>query len=103
MNTNQILLHKNGKILINLGKQIKQARIRKLMKAETLALEAGVGRMTLYKLEQGNPGISIGILLKVLLVLGVEKDLEAIAQDYKKEKKQNIKVVPTKNVAPKSS
>jgi transcriptional regulator with XRE-family HTH domain len=103
MNTNQILLHKNGKILINLGKQIKQARIRKLMKAETLALEAGVGRMTLYKLEQGNPGISIGILLKVLLVLGVEKDLEAIAKDYKKEKKQNIIVVPTKNVAPKSN
>tara|TARA_R110001592_G_scaffold207944_6_gene458911 strand:- start:1192 stop:1452 length:261 start_codon:yes stop_codon:yes gene_type:complete len=42
---------------------------------------AGISRPTLSSLEKGSPSISLGILLQVLLVLGLEKDILLLA-DY---------------------
>ncbi len=102
MITDQLLLKKEEKILLKLGKQIKQARLRRLMKAVTLALNAGIGRMTLYKLEKGNAGVSIGVLLKVLLILGLQTHLENIASEDPIAKKQIKKGIPLKKRAPKN-
>jgi hypothetical protein len=58
--------------------------------------------MTLYKLEKGNAGVSIGVLLKVLLILGLETDLANIASEDPIAKKQIKKGIALKKRAPKN-
>ncbi|RIV71575.1 helix-turn-helix domain-containing protein [Flagellimonas aequoris] len=76
-----VLLPKNRKLLETVGEQIKLARLRRKLTMKQVAERAGISRPTLSTLEQGNPAISIGVLLKVMLVLGLEKDLLLLAED----------------------
>ena len=52
-----------------LGEDIKLARLRRQLKASTIADRAGITRVTLRKIENGDPGVSIGNIAKVLNVL----------------------------------
>ena len=63
-----VLLPKNRKLLETVGEHIKLARLRRKLTMKQVAERAGISRPTLSTLEQGNPAISIGVLLKVLLV-----------------------------------
>ena len=76
-----VLLPKNRKLLETVGEHIKLARLRRKLTMKQVAERAGISRPTLSTLEQGNPAISIGVLLKVLLVLGLEKDVLHLAED----------------------
>jgi transcriptional regulator with XRE-family HTH domain len=79
MKTEQIILPKNQIILNTLGENIKLARLRRKLSSEQVAERAGIGRMTLYKMEHGNPGVAIGSYLQVLFVLGLQNDLALVA------------------------
>ena len=74
-----ILLPKNLKILKELGEQIQLARLRRKFSTAQIAERAGMGRKTVYNIEQGSPSVSIGSYLQVLFVLGLEKDLSMVA------------------------
>ena len=39
--------------------------------------------MTLFRAEAGSPAIAVGTLLRILAVLGLESDLDALARDDK--------------------
>jgi hypothetical protein len=39
--------------------------------------------MTLFRAEAGSPAIALGTLLRILAVLGLESDLDALARDDK--------------------
>lgn len=69
------------RILEALGENIKLARLLTKMSTQELAERAGMGRMTLYKIEKGSPVVAIGNYLKVLYILGLEKDLEQVGQN----------------------
>ena len=79
MKNSQIILPKNLKILKELGEQIQLARLRRKFSAEQIAVRSGMGRKTVYNIEQGSPTVSIGSYLQVLFVLGLEKDLTMVA------------------------
>ncbi|AGA80382.1 helix-turn-helix domain-containing protein [Echinicola vietnamensis] len=79
--SNIILLPKNKKLLAVLGENIKLARLRRKLTMQQVSERAGISRPTLSSLESGNPTVSLGIVLQVLLVLGLEKDLLSIAND----------------------
>jgi transcriptional regulator with XRE-family HTH domain len=79
MSIDQIILPKNKRILAMVGENIRLARLRRKLSAEQLSERAGIGRMTLYKIEKGSPVVSIGNYLQVLFVLGMEKDLEQLS------------------------
>jgi transcriptional regulator with XRE-family HTH domain len=79
MKNSQIILPKNLKILKELGEQIQLARLRRKFSAEQIAERSGMGRKTVYNIEQGSPTVSIGSYLQVLFVLGLEKDLTMVA------------------------
>ena len=64
-----------------LGENIRLARLRRNFTAEVVAERAGISPKTYQRIEQGNPGISIGHLQKVLSVLGQAKDLQNVALD----------------------
>jgi DNA-binding XRE family transcriptional regulator len=74
-----VILPKNLRILVELGEHIQLARLRRKFSAEQVAERAGISRKTVYNIEQGVPTVAIGSYLQVLFVLGLEKDLAAVA------------------------
>jgi transcriptional regulator with XRE-family HTH domain len=48
---------------------------------QQVAERAGINRNTLTAIEKGSPGVSLGNYAQVLLVLGLEKDLQKVAAD----------------------
>jgi len=79
MKNTPILLPKNIKILKELGERIQLARLRRKFSTAQIAERTGVGRKTIYNIEQGSPSVAIGSYLQVLFVLGLEKDLTMVA------------------------
>jgi transcriptional regulator with XRE-family HTH domain len=79
MKTAPSILPKNLKILKDLGEHIQLARLRRKLSAEQIAERTGLGRKTIYNIEQGSPTVAIGSYLQVLFVLGLEKDLTTVA------------------------
>ena len=76
-----ILLPKNKKLLQAVGENIKLARLRRKLTMDQVSERAGISRPTLSSLEKGSPSISLGIILQVLVVLGLEKDILLLADD----------------------
>lgn len=62
-----------------LGQRIRLARIRRDWSVADLASKAGINRNTLTALELGRPGTAIGVCFTVLWALGLDKNLEAVA------------------------
>lgn len=76
-----ILLPSVQRSLETLGQNIRLARLRRDLSAEMVAERAGISRQTLSALENGSGSVSMATWIQVLFVLGLEKDLEAIARD----------------------
>ena len=69
-------------ILKVMGEQIKLARLRRDLSAELVAERAGISRASLWKVEQGNPSVAMGIYAAVLHALGnMDEDLALVAKD----------------------
>ena len=72
--------------LKELGARIKRARLRRNMSAESLSEKAGIGESTFYAIERGEPTVSIGAYVAVLIVLGIDSDIDTIAIDEEAKK-----------------
>ncbi len=69
-------------ILKTMGEQIKLARLRRSLSAETVAELSGISRASLWKVENGNPAVAMGIYAVVLHTLNdLDKDLLQIARE----------------------
>ncbi|HTF04983.1 MAG TPA: helix-turn-helix transcriptional regulator [Bacteroidia bacterium] len=71
----------SGKVLKELGGNIRLARLRRKLSAEQVAERAGISRQTLWNVEKGEAGVSVGAYVQALFVLGLEKDLIKVAAD----------------------
>ena len=82
-------------ILKTMGEQIKMARLRRKLSATLVAERAGISRSTLWKVENGNPSVAVGIYAAVLHALNnMDKDLLKIAGDYELGRKlQDIELL----------
>ena len=78
---NTVLLPKAQKAISILGGNIKLARLRRKYSTQQVAERANISRPTLSSIEKGNPNVSIGAYIKVLFVLGLEKDILEVARD----------------------
>ena len=76
-----VLLPKQKRLLTGLGENIRLARKRRGLTTTQVSERADIGRSTLYMLEKGSPGVTLGNLLRVLAVLGLENDLGRVAED----------------------
>ncbi len=65
--------------LAKLGADIRDARRRRRIPTELMAERADISRMTLNKMEQGDPGVSIGAYASVLFVLGLIGRIDELA------------------------
>ena len=99
-----VLLPAQQKILSALGENIKFARLRRDFPATLIAERAGVSRVTLNKVESGDSGAAMGAYLKVLFVLGFEKDLLKVAEDdILGRRLQDAKLLPRSRASRKGS
>ncbi len=64
-----------------MGEQIKLARRRRHLSMQDVADRATVTRLTVSKVEHGDPTVSMGIYARVLYALNLEKDLTLVAAD----------------------
>ncbi len=58
------------RVLRKLGRDIRDARLRRRIPTTLMAERASISRTTLNKVEKGDPGVSLGIYATVLFVLG---------------------------------
>ena len=65
--------------LLKLGKDIREARIRRRIPTAVMANRASITRMTLHKIERGSPSVSIAAYSTVLFILGMIDRLAEIA------------------------
>jgi len=71
------------RLLSQLGQRLRLARMRRKLSSVVVAQRAGISRTSLYKVEAGDPGATLGTYLRVLAVLGLETDLNVLAADDK--------------------
>ncbi|MBS1619184.1 MAG: helix-turn-helix transcriptional regulator [Bacteroidetes bacterium] len=74
-----ILLPKLARILATAGENIKLARLRRKYTTDQVAQRANISRTTVWMIETGTPGVSVGAYLQVLFVLGLEEDMGRLA------------------------
>ena len=79
-------------VLERMGENIKRARLRRNIRAELLAKQAGISADTLSAIEKGISTVSIGAYVAVLAVFGMEKDFEMVAidEDWKQKYQESI-------------
>jgi len=80
-NKNQVLFPQFRKILEQVGENIRLARKRRKLTTIQVAERAGIDRSTLYRIEKGNPRVSLGAYFNVLRVIGLHNDFLKLASD----------------------
>ena len=71
------------RLLAQLGERLRLARLRRKLSNAAVAGRGGISRTSLYKVEAGDPGATMGSYLRVLVALGLENDLDGLAADDK--------------------
>jgi len=97
-----VLLPSVQRGLEELGVKMRLARLRRDLSSEMVAERAGVSRQTLSALENGAGSVSMATWIQVLFVLGLEKDLEAVARDDELGRALQDAKLPTRRRARKS-
>lgn len=70
------------KYLKELGENIKLARLRRRLTMNLVCERASISRVTLTKIEKGDPTVSMGAFAAVLHALnGLDKDLTKVAKE----------------------
>jgi len=70
-----ILPVQSQRALKKLGSDIKDARIKRRISTVLLSKKTGISRITLAKIEKGNPYVSIGAYANIIFILGMTDKL----------------------------
>ena len=63
------------------GQRLKAARLRRRISTILFAERMGGSRDTLNRMEKGDATIALGTYMRALRVLGLDKDMDAVARD----------------------
>jgi transcriptional regulator with XRE-family HTH domain len=77
----QIIFPKYHKYFKQVGENIKLARKRRKFSTIQVSERANIDRSTLYRIEKGDPSVSMGAYFNVLRVLGMQDDILKLAAD----------------------
>jgi transcriptional regulator with XRE-family HTH domain len=89
-----VVFPKSQKVLSQLGENIQLARKRRNYTQTLISERTGLSRLTIRKIEHGDPKVSLGHYVAVLGVLGLVEDLAKVASDDELGRKlQDIKLM----------
>jgi transcriptional regulator with XRE-family HTH domain len=89
-----VVFPKNRQILVQLGENIKLARMRRNYTQTLISERTGLSRLTIRKIEAGDSKVSLGHYAVVLSVLGLLEDFAKVASDDELGRKlQDIKLM----------
>ena len=92
-----VVFPKNRRLLAQLGENIKLACKRRGYTQVLISERTGLSRLTIRKIENGDPTVSIGHYVAVLGVLGLTDDFAKVARDDELGRKlQDIKLIGKK-------
>lgn len=91
------------RLLVEVGENIRLARLRRKFSAAMVSERAGITRNTLRAIERGDPGVAFGTYANVLFCLGLEKQLKLLAHDDELGRKLQDVGLPLKARAPRLS
>jgi len=77
----QIIFPKYKKLFEQLGENLKLARKRRKLTTIQVSERADIDRSTLYRIEKGDPRVSLGAYFNVLRVMGLQNDIVKLAAD----------------------
>ena len=97
----KLLVPSLTRVLEQFGENLKLARLRRRYAAETVAQRAGMARATLYRVERGDPSVSLGNYARVMQVLRLEEDLKRLGLDDELGRKLQDADLGTRVRAPK--
>lgn len=83
-----------------LGQRLKDARLRRRFSMEIVCARADISRPTLYKVESGDPSVTMGAYVQVLRVLGMAEDLSLIAKEDTLGRQLQDEALPGRKRAP---
>lgn len=93
-NRSAIVFPNNRQVLEQLGDNIKLACKRRAYTQVLISKRTGLSRLTIRKIEKGDPKVSIGHYVAVLGVLGLTEDFAKVADDDELGRKlQDIKLM----------
>lgn len=95
-----VILPSLKRILVELGENIRLARLRRRFPAALVAERAGISRNTLRAIERGDAKVTFSAYANVLFSLGLAKDLSLIARDDELGRKLQDAGLPIKARAP---
>lgn len=96
-----VVFPRNRRLLEQLGENIKLACKRRGYTQVLVSERTGLSRLTIRRIEKGDPSVSIGHYLAVLGVLGLAGDLAKVALDDELgHKLQDIKLMGKKTGTP---
>ena len=91
-----VIFPQEQELLSQFGGRLKLARLRRKLSSVVVGHRAGISRSSLYKVEAGDPGATLGTHLRVLAVLGLEGDIHTVAADDKVGRKlQDLALQPS--------
>jgi len=96
-----VLFPSTERILVQLGEQIKLARLRRKISVQLIAQRAGISRATVWAVEKGSPTVSIGHYAQMLTALNMDEDLLLVAKDDELGRKLQDLELPVRKRAPK--
>jgi len=89
-----VVFPNNQRVLAQLGENIKLACKRRHYSQTLISQRTGLSRLTIRKITQGDPSVSIGHYVAVLSVLGLVEDFAKVASDDELGRKlQDIKLM----------
>lgn len=74
-------------MLKKVGEQIKLARLRRKLSTSLVAERAKISRATLWKIENGDPTVSMGAYLSVLFAIDLAEDILFLAREDEEGRK----------------
>ena len=93
-----VVFPQEQRLLSALGERLRLARKRRKLSNAVVAQRAGISRTTLYKVEAGDAGATLGSYVRVLAVLGLEGDLNQLGADDRVGRKlQDLALEPVPN------
>ena len=90
-----------ARLLTELGQRLREARLRRRFSSAAVAERAGIARPTVTRVEAGDPAVTMGTYLRVMAVLGFERDLSLVAADDALGRQLQDAGLPQRRRAPK--